>query len=660
MNITDVIQKLDTGNYWLTTSGELVEKDNWLIRIIKSLLCMYGHIKAKNVIQSLRDLKPKWLMRDDTDLIQRVYKGFFGTFNSATKWKHETSIDLLKEDIAAEMRIKERLLDAAVDSRDEGQCHKLLRKFIPSSACQERLFRRGLNEGWRHTYFKALVGEGGLSTLARHQLFHDSVEAGNRDATRALLSSSEIDDAERVDLLGFFSRMRGLELSDAEFLSVVKWIVPPKMRISYTESLIRVGSGILTVPRETGHYLLGRLTGMPSGVRPLLTQLLDAEGEDEARELAGRLAIRLRRHGLQLGDDFGGGPGHGALHDDFSHDHRYTIALSILNNDPGLVLFYLSENHYPTSITFAGEQGVDGGGLSRQFGSVLHRSLVKNKVLQREGGLLKAYDGCEDYYKQWGILLRKLSERNANLTTKLLIGRHFHDEFFRILKLVAQETGDEFEASHDLKKEIAKTLARLAPDKAIVGRYFTDPTANEEDMAAICIPEEGEELFQLAYFDYVHPFYLAAQQVCSGLGHDLKARIVREDHKRISKEFQGEPLTSGQALVEAIEMSTFNCVDDADKRLLERQVGWVKEALRTGSEQVRKDFLQFVTGQEGFQHGLKIDIRRRERRLDGTDDEIFFPHTCYNAIEVPRCDDKQAFLRGLLAGIGSDIGINRV
>ena len=131
MDISTVCQKLETGNYWLTTSGTVVKKDCWLIRFFKNLFCQYEHIKAERVIQSLKKKEFVWL---------QLGSDFFKVFDRATGRRHTESI----VDLALTI-IPYGTLMAAVEDGDVRLVRRLLHDERVDRVCRHIAMREAVS-----------------------------------------------------------------------------------------------------------------------------------------------------------------------------------------------------------------------------------------------------------------------------------------------------------------------------------------------------------------------------------------------------------------------------------------------------------------------------------------------------------------------------------
>ncbi len=236
-------------------------------------------------------------------------------------------------------------------------------------------------------------------------------------------------------------------------------------------------------------------------------------------------------------------------------------------------------------------------------------------------------EGSADDYRRWGIFLSDIYLRNhfeANEDQILLIGDAISDDFFKILKIVASETGAGERPSIEIQKKILKILSDVTPTKKGIYDLLQNPTRENANAFFGTDMGDTEAILDMIYQDYIRPYYEAAKQVLSGIDLELKEAILETDPIEIALEFKG------RVVPKEVAEQIYTLGSSASSEL-KMQVRWIREWVAEQPIEIAKAFLFAVTGCETLVPGERITI------LQGTTDELAFA-TCTNSITLPDMD----------------------
>ncbi len=657
MDVSNVCQKLATGNYWLTTDFKLVKKDCWIVRFFKNLCCQYEHIKAENVLKKLR--------KGATCIILLGHEErFCKVFNKATGRNHRRSIHVLKLNLELWNLKVERYLSGQMlmDSPDgdwynEYNEMKNIQTEIYDSLGQEG-FRAFLARDEIHPRLRGVILV--MAVILRHSRMiaaiqeSGAIETGLRGIAVECLLEDRIEFENTTIELTQISNQRRLAMArmllDNEDITyedrgtavlssveegwedIVNLLLPEGIRIhlnNYEEAILiacqQSRVGLLSILLESAGGIRQTVRDQVAGqvrenenFEPMIVQLLM-----EAPTLPGELE----------NDDVMEGGGH------------LNIALSDVRENPGPVLADLAENGISRHVSFTDQRGIDAGGLLAQLITDLSWALVEKKLLSLDDFyLLKATEGSEKTYRYWGAFLSKLYAKNGlGATTSLITGRRVSDKFFEILKIVAQEPEEQVEASEKTMKAIAKIISDTDPQKKHLYTIVNNPES--EEAIALCQQFYGLTPYQAMgdiYREQIRPYFLAAKQVLSGASRGFKKAIALNDPVKLSNQLQGKPINGG-VLAGLVSAQSLN-------QEVKTQVQWIKKAIPRWTLEEQRQFLYFATGAEALFTGLRIGIQRNLN-------DQFVAHTCFKCIDVPDIKDEATFLMGL-KGAMSSTGFN--
>ena len=288
------------------------------------------------------------------------------------------------------------------------------------------------------------------------------------------------------------------------------------------------------------------------------------------------------------------------------------------------------------------QEGLDAGGLTKQFICQLAEHLLLQKVIEREGCRFPCARKEETTpYTQLGQLLSHIDQANTTKTDFLYIGEIFPPETYTLLQMLArpQDPSEPLETRNERECiAIANAIFSLTkPEEQSNYRELmdflniTDPSPVQiqafkeylestwEDVKEGITPKElRERCFQKMEVQQCHR---AMSAIIRGLSAALKGKILAQGAAMASK-LQGE---INHRLLDKFTLTSQSPV-------VAEKLGWIKEKITSELEDPEKvwikRFLKAVTSQS-VMPTASIEIRE-------TPDIMCHSHTCFCQLDLPR------------------------
>lgn len=319
------------------------------------------------------------------------------------------------------------------------------------------------------------------------------------------------------------------------------------------------------------------------------------------------------------------------------------------------------------SIKFAEEEGVDAGGVAREWFSVLARQMFNpdyalfrtsaaDRITYQPNRMSYINPDHLLYFHFVGRIIGK-----AVFDSRLL-DCHFTRSFYKHILRIPVETKD-MEA---VDPELYKSLCWIE-DNDITGVFddltFTTESDEFGTVKSVELKEDGSNIFvteenKLEYVQLLTEFKLTTAikpQIDSflrGFNEIIPAHLIS-----VFNEQELELLISGMPEIDLDDWKA-NCDYQGGYTIASPQVQWFWRAVRSFDSETRAKLIQFVTGTskvplEGFSKlqgsdGIqKFQIHRDPR----TKSRLPTAHTCFNQLELPEYETYEELRQQLLLAI---------
>jgi E3 ubiquitin-protein ligase HUWE1 len=319
------------------------------------------------------------------------------------------------------------------------------------------------------------------------------------------------------------------------------------------------------------------------------------------------------------------------------------------------------------SIKFAEEEGVDAGGVAREWFSVLARQMFNpdyalfrtsaaDRITYQPNRMSYINPDHLLYFHFIGRIIGK-----AVFDSRLL-DCHFTRSFYKHILRIPVETKD-MEA---VDPELYKSLCWIE-DNDITGVFddltFTTESDEFGTVKSVELKEDGSNIFvteenKLEYVQLLTEFKLTTAikpQIDSflrGFNEIIPAHLIS-----VFNEQELELLISGMPEIDLDDWKA-NCDYQGGYTIASPQVQWFWRAVRSFDSETRAKLIQFVTGTskvplEGFSKlqgsdGIqKFQIHRDPR----TKSRLPTAHTCFNQLELPEYETYEELRQQLLLAI---------
>ncbi|MFZ4772768.1 MAG: hypothetical protein ACOYK9_02105 [Chlamydiia bacterium] len=291
------------------------------------------------------------------------------------------------------------------------------------------------------------------------------------------------------------------------------------------------------------------------------------------------------------------------------------------------------------SITFIEENGLDAGGLTRQFFNLLFKSIEGNPTLfpiqqDDEGLWLQKKEGQPiELLKAIGAIF------GAALVIKsFTVGTCFHKNIFNTLYALNQDAiqsiPEDFESLDQLDPEssLYETLINN-----IVPKYFGETL------------EDKQRSFDYGYKERI----IATAIIAKSMHAFITASGNQWDRLKTSSSDELTIAIQGSIVNKDLLAASINCEDENIKHWIEN---WILD--QGTSQDLLVKFVEALSGSRTLRKDLKFNIVRKG---DRTELPQFFFHQCANSVDISMRDDttKEDLIAALIADIGKTCGYNQ-
>ena len=319
----------------------------------------------------------------------------------------------------------------------------------------------------------------------------------------------------------------------------------------------------------------------------------------------------------------------------FREGHFYVHPLAI-ERYPAQVLKKLAETNCEFfGIKFLDDNfqtgpGIDASGLSKQFITVLAKSLInKNAIPTSREGIPQLDPSASREEIDSFISLGQLM--SAAVSKGFVIGRLLPDLFFGVIKKLSIEPT----LSEDLLcLEVARQTASEEQNPSFA-QGLRSLIASVESGVLL---EGSENVLALVAYDatvdgakeYLRDLYLpivkAAKAVYEGFSDSLRTEVSQKTPETISALIQGAPLTA-ESVIGCFTMGS------GVNQVVEEKVQFLKEIIRekfeSGDTEWIKKLLVCITGESSIKANTNITFL-------GCRGALCMAHTCFSQLEIPR------------------------
>jgi hypothetical protein len=312
---------------------------------------------------------------------------------------------------------------------------------------------------------------------------------------------------------------------------------------------------------------------------------------------------------------------------------KILVNLEAMRADPRPFLEETAFYGLAKSFSFQGEEGVDLGGLSKQYVQDLCHALIVKEVLKTESGLpIVAENKDHEVWQDFGEFLVKLKEKNKDRSDHIFTGRLFSDVFFHIIKVLTTDF------SEDTKKiAIAKLLA--TPFQTPLVTFLETPSPEFDQIESlktyfldhmhIPVSSIDPDVLKKDCFSFFAPPYEAAKSLLGGLDQAFVLAIQETSAESMSKSIQGQMINK-----EDLAKAIVTIKDEAHPVVIEK-TAWIREKVLKNSTPLSwlEKFLFALTAQKVMESSLVIHVSANPL------DFRCLAHTCFNQLEVPIEDE---------------------
>lgn len=342
---------------------------------------------------------------------------------------------------------------------------------------------------------------------------------------------------------------------------------------------------------------------------------------------------------------------------------RIYVKKSDLEENPQTYLQFVAE-HGLCPVTFlnndnTAQRGIDAGGLTKQFVTQLIEQLIAKEVIVFDDKLIPIFssESQEINYKNFGIFLSEIAEKNVGRTDKIFTGEFCSEKTFDLLKTMLDPSLNEWE-----KLKVVAKACIIRSNQSLI-EFALQIESTEEAISAI--KNELKDLYGGDYTDVSvdqlkiiclrsikDSQYKALAAIASGIKEPLKGKILSLGNG-CSIEIQGISRPTYDQIIEKISVETQR-ISDSERVQLEQKVRWIKDKIKQECDLPSsiwvKRFFKCVTGQRVLPTKKIIIV--------GVNDHVCRAHSCFNTlyvpfsneaphIEDPTLTDQQRFLANL-------------
>jgi hypothetical protein len=314
-------------------------------------------------------------------------------------------------------------------------------------------------------------------------------------------------------------------------------------------------------------------------------------------------------------------------------DNVWFLSFDEVAKDPLSFLSKINTEGFPQRIELQTSEGehtgvIDHRGVRKVFISALFQHLQSH--LHLDSHQLPVIDHqnaagaqMENLYENLGRFFSILYEQNHEEHDPFLIGSVFHEKFFEILQIVAQEPQE-----HMQKIKLCYVLQAINPNYEFLTQFFVSPE-NEQyrQMFADIVGCEPEKALNEAH-EMLESYLKPARKVFLGSSESFINSLSSCGYSEIAESIQGQGITK-QALKRALFL------EEPSEKLQERYV-WIQEQIDQADLSWSQRFVEWVTGKKSLSSSEKITLNLTNHML--------MAHVCTNSVDLPEDFSKEDLL----------------
>ena len=308
-------------------------------------------------------------------------------------------------------------------------------------------------------------------------------------------------------------------------------------------------------------------------------------------------------------------------------------------------------------ITFRDEEGVDAGGLSREFFEILAREMFNpNYAL-----FTSTEDGCtfqpnpnssfnSDHLSYFRFVGRIVGKAVAD---GFLLDAHFTRSLYKHM-LGVRPTHHDMEAiDPDYYKSLKMILEYNLADIGLDHLTFSTEDHSFGRSRVIDLVPDGRSVSVTEENKEKYVSLVCQHRMTTSIEEQIKAyldgfyEMVKPELISIFTARELELLVSGLPDIDIHDLQ--NNTEYTNYKATDQQVVWFWEVMHSLTRSQKASFLQFVTGSakvplEGFSQlqGMRGTQKFSVHKANGSNGALMSAHTCFNALDLPVYDSKGA------------------
>ena len=323
------------------------------------------------------------------------------------------------------------------------------------------------------------------------------------------------------------------------------------------------------------------------------------------------------------------------------------LSFEELQSDPEKFLQLVIEQGFPNRIELHNAEGTpagvaDLGGVRKGFVTTLFLALGSR--LNLDSNQVPLIDpqapnstSSQSFYRQLGQFFSRLLEANQTTEDPFLIGSIFHEKFFEILQIVANQPSIDKQ-----RQEVAQLLLDINPQFSYIANIILNPDDNAkylQEYDEIFGPFERSPLVEAT--SVIDSYLIPARSFLEGCSQDLHQEIQQKPYPVVAHAFQGNLVTK-ESLIQALTL------EEDPTELLLQQSAWIQEKILDEDLSWSVKFVKWVTERTSLPHNTRILLQSSHGHLQ--------PHTCTNTIDISaELNEKSTFFAALDAVLDSPI-----
>mmetsp|Transcript_4056 Transcript_4056/g.6160 ORF Transcript_4056/g.6160 Transcript_4056/m.6160 type:complete len:786 (+) Transcript_4056:529-2886(+) len=322
-------------------------------------------------------------------------------------------------------------------------------------------------------------------------------------------------------------------------------------------------------------------------------------------------------------------------------------------------------------ITFRDEEGVDAGGLSREFFEILAKEMFNpNYAL-----FTSTEDGCtfqpnpnssfnRDHLSYFRFVGRIVGKAVAD---GFLLDAHFTRSFYKHM-LGVKPTHHDMEAiDPDYYKNLKMILEYNLADIGLDHLTFSTEDHSFGRSRVIDLVPNGRSVSVTEDNKEKYVSLVCQHRMTTSIENQIKAyldgfyEMVKPELISIFTAKELELLVSGLPDIDIHDLQ--NNTEYTNFKATDQQIVWFWEVMHSLTRSQKASFLQFVTGSakvplEGFSQlqGMRGTQKFSIHKANGSNGALMSAHTCFNALDLPVYDSKEILREKLLYAIAEGQG----